>query len=263
MKLIMENWRKYLLEEEYPESHPDDDLDFSPPNDEYVPQSREKDQISLPYIDLEKKHDPSLFKINQYRKKFKQRSKKDSVEEGRFWLDPIAYDVLRQATIEAKRSSPTMFNQLILGDSGWAEGGKFIPHQSHQVGHDIDTFFFTKKESYADSYTKGQGWWRPVTGKGLKILDVEANVSFLNSLANSGALKGIYVTQEIINYLKKNTKQKDKKWLSIVKHDKHHGNHYHIRFRVKEGEYDSQQNNPGPIPRKMNLKYYGVRGRSD
>ena len=230
-KLITEKWKKFLSEERkwvYPESHPED-------------------QQTSKWVDLSKELDKSLFTISKARDSFPQKPKNNKTgQPGRFWANPIQLYTLTDAALAAKNvQSEHPFNKLIIGDVGWEEGGKFYPHNSHRTGLDIDTFFFTKKP--AGPFKNRFGWPK------LNDLDVERNIAFLKSLSDSHSVKWIMVHQKIINYLLQKASKDSKNDLLDVKSrghfapDKHHYNHYHIRFLDKAQE-DS------------NTKSYGERG---
>jgi murein endopeptidase len=130
---------------------------------------------------------------------------------------------------------------LVMGHLSRKGGGKLFPHKSHQSGRDIDIGYYHRKLS-PHNFVKATH----------ANLDVRRTASFLECLVDSGDVKYVFINTYIQKVLYHHFKKRKftaeflttvfqyphegGKQLGIVRHEKGHDDHMHVRFFCPEGD---------------------------
>lgn len=130
---------------------------------------------------------------------------------------------------------------LLIGNMSARDGGRLKPHSSHQSGRDVDV-------SYPQKWDKKEELnWREMTARNL---DCEKTWLLLKLLAQSGAVKNVFIDRELQKVLydwavenKPVPKRQLGRWLQtaggaspLVVHVPGHTDHIHIRFKCPAGD---------------------------
>jgi len=141
------------------------------------------------------------------------------------------------ASVQAKYKKTS---DIVIGHLSKKGGGKFKPHKSHASGRDADIgYYFT--DLTPKQFVKVSG-----------NLDVKRTNHFIECLVESGRTQYIFINSYIQKALYQNFKnrgfgaefltnvfqypQAEGKQLGIIRHEKGHDDHMHIRFFCPEGD---------------------------
>ena len=116
-----------------------------------------------------------------------------------------------------------------LNHIGAEEGGYLRPHHSHQAGRDVDIGFYYRNDPPARVASRA------------KYMDLERNWSLIRSIVTLTDVQFILVDRSIQKVLFDYalSRGEDRGWLdslfhagsnSILKHARHHRDHFHVRF---------------------------------
>lgn len=133
-----------------------------------------------------------------------------------------------------------------VGDLSKQNGGKLKPHKSHQSGRDVDFGF-------AHTAATAQSAKQHFTRASRSNLDVEKTWFLVEQLARTGSVQVIYVDNAVQKLLyqyaaPKLTPEQREYFFSIPRHSnsssallRHwpgHKNHFHVRFKCPDGQYN-------------------------
>lgn len=132
-------------------------------------------------------------------------------------------------------------HDLVIGHLSKKGGGKLFPHKSHQSGRDVDLGYYHRKMS--------PNKFHDVT---YANFDVARTSSLIDCFVDSGNVKYIfintYIQKMLYNYHKKKKftaeflttvfqyPHKGGKQLGIIRHEKGHDDHMHVRIFCPEGD---------------------------
>lgn len=164
---------------------------------------------------------------------------------GRTYVHSQIYPVLLDAYAALERDAPGV--QFVYGETGWAEGGAFAPHKTHQNGLSVDFFVPVKRAGTPASLPiwpwnqfgygvefDSQGRYRDLR------IDFDAMAAHLLALASAAKKHGVGIRLVIFDNALQSTlwQTRDGEALrqqlpfSVKKPWVRHDEHYHVDFLV-------------------------------
>jgi murein DD-endopeptidase MepM/ murein hydrolase activator NlpD len=154
---------------------------------------------------------------------------------------------VRQA-IRTVRTDHRGLHTLAIGDLSQKKGGAITEHRSHQSGRDLDIGFFFKRKpaGYPESFVSATE----------RTLDKAATwdllVAFARTADEPGGVQAIFVDYDVQGWLYEWALERgvDEHYLDrlfqypdgkgggdgLVRHEPHHDDHFHIRFKCPPGD---------------------------
>lgn len=148
----------------------------------------------------------------------------------------------------------SMNSGLLIGDISQPRGGPMtFGHASHQMGLDVDIWFWTHPEQNQRTLTAEER----ETIQNVSMLDMNGKVdpkkftdeqiTKLKIAATDPGVERIFVNPAIKSYLCAKIQQNDSEWLRILRPWKGHHEHFHVRLACPTDAKDCIKQEPQPL----------------